>query len=138
MDDKRLYYDEDADLAILEGKTIAVVGYGNQGRSQALNMRDTARAKKLNTTVIIGNIQDKYRQQAEKDGFEVGNIAEACDKASIIFVLLPDELSPIVYKNSIEPKLKKNEHCCRNSRHCRKNSRPLNQRYHISPLPYSL
>ena len=67
MTETKFYYDKDADLSIISGKTIAVIGYGNQGRSQALNMRDT----KSDFKVIIGNIKDEYWERAKKDGFDV-------------------------------------------------------------------
>jgi ketol-acid reductoisomerase len=94
-----IYNDEDADLSVLKDEKIAVIGYGNQGRSQALNMRDSG----LN--VIIGNIRDPSFEQAEKDGFDTYNISEAAKKASIVFILLPDEVQPKVYSESIEPNL---------------------------------
>ena len=67
-----IYHDQDADLGALAGQTIAVVGYGNQGRSQALNLRDSG------LRVVIGNIRDAALEQAQRDGFEVLPIAEAC------------------------------------------------------------
>ena len=60
-----IYHDEDADLAALAGETIAVVGYGNQGRSQALNLRDSG------LPVVVGNIGDAARARAASDGFAV-------------------------------------------------------------------
>ncbi|MBR0069049.1 MAG: ketol-acid reductoisomerase, partial [Synergistaceae bacterium] len=62
----KIYYDEDADLSLVKDKCIAVLGYGNQGRSQALNMRDSSCKN-----VIVGNRQDESYEQAKKDGFEV-------------------------------------------------------------------
>jgi len=109
MNETKLYVDKDANLSELEGKTIAMIGYGSQGRSQALNMRDTIHNKKLNADVIIGNIEDKYKEQAKKDGFEVYAISEACEKAGIIFLLLPDEVIPGVYKENIESHLKEGD-----------------------------
>ncbi|MCK4281284.1 MAG: NAD(P)-binding domain-containing protein, partial [Candidatus Lokiarchaeota archaeon] len=60
-----VYHDRDANLRDLDNKVIAVIGYGNQGRAQALNMRDSG------LKVIVGNRKDEYRKTAEKDGFEV-------------------------------------------------------------------
>ena len=60
-----IYYDKDADLAILKDRVVGVIGYGNQGHAQAQNMRDTG------LEVIIGNIDDEYRASAVRDGFEV-------------------------------------------------------------------
>lgn len=97
----KFYHDEDADLSVLKNKIIAVIGYGNQGRAQALNMRDSG----LN--VIIGNIKDSYWELAEADGFEVYPIKEAAKRADIIFFLIPDELMPQVYEKEIRSELSK-------------------------------
>ena len=94
-----IYHEKDADLAVLKNDVIAVIGYGNQGRSQALNMRDSG------LKVVVGNIKDRSYDQAKEDGFETYLIPEAVKKASIVFILLPDEIQPKVYKESIEPNL---------------------------------
>jgi len=107
MEGTKLYANKDANLSKLDGKTIAVIGYGNQGRSQALNLRDTIGDKKLNTSVIIGNREDENKEQAKRDGFEVYAISEACEKADIMLILIPDEVIPGVYNEDIEPHLKK-------------------------------
>lgn len=99
----KIYHDKDADLETLKDEVIAVVGYGNQGRSQALNMRDSG------LTVIVGNIKDRSYDQAKEDGFEAYLIPEAVKKASIVFILLPDEVQQEVYKESIEPHLDKGD-----------------------------
>ncbi len=88
---------------LLKNKTIAVIGYGNQGRSQALNMRD------FGLNVIIGNLQDSYFETAKKDGFKVLSIEEASKLADIIFLLIPDEVQPEVFKEKIEPGLKEGD-----------------------------
>jgi len=97
---KIIYFSEDSDLAPLNGKTIAILGYGNQGRAQALNLRDS----KLN--VIIGNREDGDLKNAIQDGFEVHDISTAVMKADIIFILLPDEIIPKIFKELINPYLK--------------------------------
>jgi len=104
-----LYVDKDADLTTIKGRTIAVIGYGNQGRSQALNMRDTINDKNIGTEVIIGNVEDEYKEQAEKDGFEVYAVSEACKKADIMFLLIPDEVIPGIFDENIKPYLKKGD-----------------------------
>ncbi|MDD5111559.1 MAG: ketol-acid reductoisomerase [Candidatus Altiarchaeota archaeon] len=96
----KVYYDKDADLNVLSGKVIAIIGYGNQGSAQAQNMRDSG----LN--VIIGSIEDSSANNARKDGFEVLSIADAAKKADIIHILLPDEVQPTVYKSEIKKGLK--------------------------------
>ncbi len=95
----KFYHNEDADLTVLKNKLIAVIGYGNQGRAQALNMRDSS----LN--VIIGNIKDSYWELAKNDGFDVYPIKEAASKGDILFLLIPDEVMPQVYENEIQSKL---------------------------------
>jgi len=99
----KFYHDEDADLSVLEGKTIAIIGYGNQGRAQALNIRDNG------LKVIIGNIDDAYKKLAIEDGFEVYPIIEAANKGDVISLLLPDEVSPNIYKEQIEDQLEENK-----------------------------
>ncbi len=90
----------DADLSVLYGKTIAILGYGNQGKAQALNLRDSG----LN--VIIGNRNDEYKKRAIEDGFVTYSIVEATKKATIVFVLLPDEITQEIYNESVVPNLK--------------------------------
>jgi len=98
----KIYHDGDVDLSVLKDKTIAVIGYGNQGRAQALNMRDSG------LKVIIGNIEDDYKKSAIKDGFDVFLIREAAKKGDVIMILLPDEVTPDIYKEQIENELKEN------------------------------
>ena len=94
-----IYYDSDADLAVLEGETIAVIGYGNQGRSQALNLRDSG------LDVIVGVRADETRAQAADDGFEVGPIADVAERAAVILLLVPDEVMPAVFEADVRPGL---------------------------------
>jgi len=96
----KIYYDKDADLSYLKDKVVTFVGYGNQGRAQALNMRDSGIEN-----IIVGNIDDEYKQKAIADGFETYDIATACKKGDIMFILIPDEVAPEVYKKDIEPNL---------------------------------
>lgn len=95
----KIYYEDDADLGVLEGKTLAVIGYGNQGRAQALNMRDSG------VNVIIGSIKDASYDKAKEDGFDVFEIREAAEKADIVHILLPDEIQSKVYENDVKPGL---------------------------------
>lgn len=97
-----LYYDKDCDLNILKGKTIAVIGYGSQGHAQAQNMKDSG------LHVIIG-LRDNSSsvKEAKEAGFEVYTVAEAAKKADIIQILAPDTIQATIYKNEIEPNLKK-------------------------------
>lgn len=96
-----MYYEKDADLGALRGKTIAVIGYGSQGHAQAQNLRDSG----LN--VVIGLREGKSADTARNDGFEVLSVAEATKRADVVQILMPDETQASVYKNEIEPNLKK-------------------------------
>jgi ketol-acid reductoisomerase len=96
----KIYRDEDADTGVLKEKTIAVLGYGSQGEAQARCMKDSG----LN--VIVGLRKDgKSWEKAEKDGFEVYEVAEAAEKADIVHVLIPDEIQGEVYEKQIAEKL---------------------------------
>lgn len=92
----RMYYDQDANLDLLKGKTIAIIGYGSQGHAQAQNLRDSG----LN--VIISELQgtDNY-QAAVKDGFSPIPTSDAAKQADIIQILVPDQTQAMVYKNDI-------------------------------------
>ena len=95
----RVYHDEDADLRDLADQTIAVIGYGNQGRAQALNLRD------LGLPVIIGNRDDAYADRARADGFAPMSIGRAATEGDVIMMLVPDEVAPQVFEGQIAPNL---------------------------------
>jgi len=96
----QVYYDQDADLGLLKGKKIAVMGYGSQGHAQAQNLRDSG------LDVIVGLRRDsKNWSKVETDGLKVAVVPEAAEAADIIQILLPDELQARVYKEEIEPYL---------------------------------
>lgn len=97
----KIYYDNDANLEILKDKVISIIGYGNQGRSQALNLKDSGIEN-----VIVGSIKDASYHQAIEDGFEVYPMEEAISKSDIIFMLIPDEVASDVYDNVFKPNLK--------------------------------
>lgn len=96
-----MYYEKDADQGVLQGKTIAVIGYGSQGHAQAQNLRDSG------LKVVIGLRPGKSAEVAKKDGFEVLNVAEATKVADVVQILLPDETQAKVYNEEIAPNLKK-------------------------------
>ena len=96
----RLLHDEDADLGLLSSKAIAVIGYGNQGRAQALNLRDSG------LDVIIGNRADAYAARAKADRFAVHPIATAASLADVVLLLIPDEIMPAVFRDEIAPRLR--------------------------------
>ena len=97
----QLFYDTDADLNLLDNKTIAIIGYGSQGHAHALNLKDSG------MDVIIGLYEgSKSESKAISDGLEVLSVSEACAKADWIMILLPDEFQKDVYLKEIEPNLK--------------------------------
>nr|MBP3599378.1 ketol-acid reductoisomerase [Eubacterium sp.] len=100
MADAKIFYESDCNLGLLDGKTIAVIGYGSQGHAHALN------AKESGCNVIIGLYEgSKSWDKAVAQGFEVYTAAEAAKKADIIMILINDELQAKLYKESIEPNL---------------------------------
>nr|WP_290552040.1 ketol-acid reductoisomerase [Akkermansia sp.] len=101
-----IIHDNAADLSALNGKTVAVIGYGAQGRAQALCMRDSG------VNVIIGVRPGKSFDAAAQDGFQVMSVAEAAEKADIIHILLPDESHGAVYEAEIKPHLKAGKTLC--------------------------
>jgi len=94
-----IYHDGDADLALIQEQTIGVIGYGNQGRAQALNLKDSG------LKVVVGVRSDETEAQARQDGFDVLSIREAADRAQIIMMLIPDEVMPEVFTEEILPGL---------------------------------
>jgi len=100
MSDAKIYYQEDCNLALLSGKTVAIIGYGSQGHAHALNLKESG------VNVIIGLYEgSKSWKRAEEQGFTVYTSAEAAAKADIIMILINDELQAKLYKESIEPNL---------------------------------
>ncbi len=95
----KIYTESDASLEPLHGRTVAVLGYGNQGRAQALNLRDSG------VQVIIGNQDDPYREQARRDGFDPLSILEAAAAADFLLMLTTDESQPLIWKDQIAPGL---------------------------------
>ncbi len=96
----QLFYDSDADLGLLNGKTVAIIGYGSQGHAHALNLKDSG------VNVVVG-LYDGSRsaEKAKADGLEVLSVADAAAKADWIMVLLPDEFQKDVYDKEIAPNL---------------------------------
>lgn len=97
----RVYLDEDADLALIRGRRVAVVGYGNQGRAQALNLRDSV------VSVTIGLPEGSAsRARAEADGFDVMTAAGACGQADLVVLLAADETHGRIYAEAVAPNLR--------------------------------
>lgn len=96
-----LYYDKDADLSLLNSKTIAVIGYGSQGHAHSLNAKDSG------CKVIVGLHEgSKSRAKAEADGLTVMSVADATKAADIVMILTPDTMQAKIYADSIAPNLK--------------------------------
>ncbi len=94
----KMYYEKDCNLEVLNGKTIAIIGYGSQGHAHALNLRDSG------CKVIVGLRKGgKSWPVAEKDGFEVYTVSEAAEKADIVMMLINDEVQADVYNSQIAP-----------------------------------
>ncbi|WP_117594276.1 ketol-acid reductoisomerase [Haloprofundus halophilus] len=100
MADSTVYDESDADLDALSGRTVAIIGYGNQGRAQAKNLRDAGVED-----IVVGNRRDASWDEAQEDGFPVYETSEAVSVASVVFLLVPDEVAPAVYEEHIEPNL---------------------------------
>lgn len=96
----KMYFDQDIQLTALEGKTVAIVGYGSQGHAHAQNLRDNG------INVILGLRRGRSWQKAEEDGFQVYTVAEATQRADVVMILLPDEAQPPTYRQEIEPNLR--------------------------------
>ena len=95
-----LYFDKDADLSVIQAKSVAIIGYGNQGRAQALNLRDSG------VKVVVGAREGgSSEEQAKSDGFNVLSIDQAVIDTDVIAILLPDQIMSVVYKESISPNL---------------------------------
>jgi ketol-acid reductoisomerase len=102
----RFYRERDADPKVLTGCCVAVIGYGNLGRSFALNLRDSG------ISVVVGNRDDEYRAAARADGFTVHDIPDAVEAGGIVVVLIPDEEIPYCFAESIRPHLRPGEALC--------------------------
>jgi ketol-acid reductoisomerase len=97
----KIYYDKDADLAVLKDKTIAILGYGSQGHAHALNLRDSGCK-----VIVAQNATSPNGLQAVKDGFTPMTIAEAVKQADVMTILLPDEIQGDIFRTQIRDNLK--------------------------------
>ena len=98
----QIYHDSDVDLGVLKGKKISVLGYGAQGRAQALCFHDSG----LDVTVGLRKNGNSWKK-AQEDGLKVAEFADAVKSADVVMMLLPDEIQPDIYKEFVEPNLKK-------------------------------
>src|SRR4051795_4548979 len=95
-----MFYDDDADLALIQGKNVAVIGYGSQGHAHALSLRDSG------VDVRVGlQPGSRSREKVEAEGLRVVTPYEACEEADLIMMLVPDHVQRHVYKDAVEPNL---------------------------------
>ena len=94
----KMYYEKDCELSYLDGKKIAIIGYGSQGHAHALNLKDSG------CDVCVGlRMDSRRRAEAEKAGLTVKTIAEAAQWGDIVMILINDEVQADVYKSEIAP-----------------------------------
>jgi len=97
----KVYHDKDIDEKVLKGKKVAIIGYGSQGRAQALNMHDSG------VDVVVGLRPGKSWEKAEADGLNVTTVIEAAQAADIVLMLVPDMAQPVVYGEEVALVLRK-------------------------------
>ncbi len=92
-----MYYDDDADLTLLDGKTVAIIGYGSQGHAHSLNLKDSG------VTVVVGLREGSASEaKAKEHGLEVMPVADAASRGDLVMILVPDELHREVYENEVK------------------------------------
>jgi ketol-acid reductoisomerase len=96
----KVYYDKDCDLSLIQGKKVAIIGFGSQGHAHAQNLHDSG------VNVVVGLRKGGSWKKAEAAGLKVETVAEATKEADVVMILLPDETIAKVYKEEIEPNLK--------------------------------
>ncbi len=97
----KVYYDKDADLSLVKGKNVTIIGYGSQGHAHAQNLNDSG----VKVTVGVRKGGPSWAK-AEKAGLKVADVADAVKQADVVMMLLPDEQIAAVYKNDVEPNIK--------------------------------
>src|SRR3954463_6489021 len=96
----KMYYDDAADLAIIRGKKVAIIGYGSQGHAHALNLKDSG------VSVRVGlPATSRSRTKAQAAGLTVGEVADVAKWADVVMILIPDTSQAKVYREEIEPNL---------------------------------
>ncbi|MFA7269366.1 MAG: ketol-acid reductoisomerase [Sterolibacterium sp.] len=98
----KVYYDKDADLSLIKGKNVSIIGYGSQGHAHAQNLKDSG----VKVTVGLRKNGASW-DKAKKAGLKVEEVAKAVKDADVVMILLPDENIPAVYYNDVEPNIKK-------------------------------
>ncbi|HEX7087197.1 MAG TPA: ketol-acid reductoisomerase, partial [Vicinamibacterales bacterium] len=95
-----IYYDNDADLSLIQSKNVAIIGYGSQGHAHALNLKDSG------VNVVVGLAEtSRSREKARAAGLDVRSVADAARWADVIMLLVPDTAAPKIYREAIEPNL---------------------------------
>jgi ketol-acid reductoisomerase len=96
MPEKDIFYDSDGDLSLLDGKTVAILGFGSQGHAHALNLKDSG------VDVVVGLREDSAsRKMAEAEGLEVLSVADAASRGDVVMILLPDERQAEIWESDI-------------------------------------
>lgn len=106
---EKIYRDADVDMGVLKDRTIAVIGYGIQGKAQAANARDSG------CTVIVGTRppeESPSRKQAQEDGFQSMAVSDAVKRADVLLIELADPAQPAAYRQDIEPNLRAGQTLC--------------------------
>ncbi|MBI5178022.1 MAG: ketol-acid reductoisomerase, partial [Nitrospinae bacterium] len=99
-----IYYEKDTDPKHLQGKTVAIIGYGSQGHAHALNLKDSG------VNVIVGLRTDsRFHNKAKTDGLEVFTVADAAKRAQVVMILVPDHIQGQLYNDEIKPNLQKGD-----------------------------
>ena len=96
----QVYYDKDADLSIIRGKKVAIIGYGSQGHAHAQNLRDSG----VDVTVGLRKGGASW-SKVEAAGIKVSEVNDAVKNADVVMILLPDENIPEVYANNVAPNI---------------------------------
>src|ERR671920_2058077 len=96
----KIYYDKDADLQLIRGKKVAVIGYGSQGHAHALNLKESG------VTVCIGLREGSSWRKAEQSGLKVMPVADAVKASDVVMILAPDEAQAALYRQEVAPNLK--------------------------------
>src|SRR5690625_594146 len=96
-----VYYDKDADLSLIQGKKVCILGYGSQGHAHANNLKESG------VDVVVGLREDSgSRAKAENAGLKVQSVEDAAAGADVVMILVPDELQPAIYREQIEPNIR--------------------------------
>ena len=98
------YYDQDCNLGMLDGKTVAIIGFGSQGHAHAMNLKESG------VNVVVGlRPGSAHIAKAEAAGLKVMDIEEAAEAGNVVMMLVPDELAPAIYKNQIAKHMKEGD-----------------------------